>query len=237
MGLGALLIFFGVALLSVRLVIGRSPRARLARARDRRRRGRARPRQRAAEPAADGLDRGGADDRPRARDARRGARRRDHVDVPRRGRRPLDDADYAITAQNNFSPIPISAGEPAPGARRRGGRERPHGDAQVFGDTTSDRRRPADAAMSSRSTGRRARRPSSRNSATTARSSTTASPTTTTSGSAPRSRLTIADGDKLRFKVEGIFDPPTGGSPFGPVTISSRPSTASTRTRGTSTRS
>jgi putative ABC transport system permease protein len=32
--------------------------------------------------------------------------------------------------------------------------------------------------------------------------------------------VTFANGDKRTFKVEGIFDPPTGGSPFGPVTIS-----------------
>jgi ABC-type antimicrobial peptide transport system permease subunit len=34
-------------------------------------------------------------------------------------------------------------------------------------------------------------------------------------------RLTFANGDKQTFKVEGIFDPPPGGSPFGNVTISS----------------
>ncbi|MDX6423517.1 MAG: putative transport system permease protein [Gaiellaceae bacterium] len=33
-------------------------------------------------------------------------------------------------------------------------------------------------------------------------------------------RLTFANGDKENFRIEGIFDPPPGGSPFGPVTIS-----------------
>jgi len=33
-------------------------------------------------------------------------------------------------------------------------------------------------------------------------------------------RLTFANGDKETYRVEGIFDPPAGGSPFGPVTIS-----------------
>ena len=33
-------------------------------------------------------------------------------------------------------------------------------------------------------------------------------------------RLTFANGDKETYQVEGIFDPPAGGSPFGPVTIS-----------------
>jgi putative ABC transport system permease protein len=32
--------------------------------------------------------------------------------------------------------------------------------------------------------------------------------------------LTFANGDTESYRVEGIFDPPTGGSPFGPVTIS-----------------
>ncbi len=41
------------------------------------------------EPAAHGLDRGRADDRPRARDARRHARGRDHLDVHGRGRQHL----------------------------------------------------------------------------------------------------------------------------------------------------
>ena len=33
--------------------------------------------------------------------------------------------------------------------------------------------------------------------------------------------LITPDGRRLRLVVRGIFDPPTGGSPFGPVTISS----------------
>ncbi len=37
-------------------------------------------------------------------------------------------ADYAITAQNNFSPIPVEAADAAAGgARSSGGGERPHG--------------------------------------------------------------------------------------------------------------
>jgi putative ABC transport system permease protein len=32
--------------------------------------------------------------------------------------------------------------------------------------------------------------------------------------------LLLPTGDRHTFKVHGIFDPPTGGSPFGPVTIS-----------------
>ena len=64
--------------------------ARRAGGQVRRRGRRARPGQRAAEPAADGFDRLGADDRARARDARRRDRGRDHAELPRRGRRSLD---------------------------------------------------------------------------------------------------------------------------------------------------
>src|SRR6185295_3725542 len=32
--------------------------------------------------------------------------------------------------------------------------------------------------------------------------------------------LTFANGDKQAFVVKGIFDPPSGGSPFGRVTVS-----------------
>jgi putative ABC transport system permease protein len=32
--------------------------------------------------------------------------------------------------------------------------------------------------------------------------------------------LTFANGDREQYRIEGIFEPPTGGSPFGPVTIS-----------------
>ena len=58
-------------------------RARLARDPDRRRRRLARPRQLAAQPAAHRVDRCGADDRPRPRDARRDARGGHHRHVQR----------------------------------------------------------------------------------------------------------------------------------------------------------
>ena len=32
--------------------------------------------------------------------------------------------------------------------------------------------------------------------------------------------LTFANGERKTFVVKGIFDPPSGGSPFGRVTIS-----------------
>ena len=63
--------------------------ARLAGDEDRRRRRLARARQRAPQPAAHRVDRIRADDRARARDARRGARGRDHAQLPRRRRQDL----------------------------------------------------------------------------------------------------------------------------------------------------
>ena len=71
-----------------------------------------RHRKRAPEPAAHSVHRGRADDRPRARHARRDAGRRHRLVVHRFGER-LFTGDYAITAQNNFSPIPIDAAEAA----------------------------------------------------------------------------------------------------------------------------
>ena len=60
----------------------------------------------------------------------------------------------------------------------------------------------------------------------------------TTSTSARRSRVISPTGDVLRSEAKGIFAPPTGGSPFGTVTISScdlRRNTGSSRS--TSSRS
>ena len=189
----------------------------------RRRGGALAPRQRAPEPAADRVDRGGADDRARARHARRHARRRDHVDVPRTPSTSSGaDADYAITAQNNFSPIPVAAADAAADvAGRRGGRQRPHRRrAGVRRLVLRDRRRTPRRRRSSTSTGRRARTTCSPSSATTARSSTTATPRTTTSRLGSPIELTFANGDRKRSTIEGVFEPPPGGSPFGHVTIS-----------------
>ena len=64
------------------------------------------------------------------------------------------DADYAMTAQNNFSPIPASVGEgiaEVPGVEAVG--DVRTGDAQVFGNAVlRDRRRPARSARCSTST-------------------------------------------------------------------------------------
>ena len=49
--------------------------------------------------------------------------------------------------------------------------------------------------------------------------------------------VTFVTGTTQTFEVKGIFDPPTGGSPFGNVTVSARRGTPRTRSRRTCSRS
>ena len=133
---GTLLVFVGVAMLSAPLIPALVGVPRLAGDADRRRRRVAGARQRAPEPAAHRVDRGGADDRARARDARRDARGRASRRRSAARSNDIFVGDYAITAQNNFSPIPISVGEAAakaPGVTAVGSVRT--GDALVFGET------------------------------------------------------------------------------------------------------
>ena len=129
---------------------------------------------------------------------------------------------YAITAQNNFDPIPIAAGNAAartPGvqaiANVRGGDAEIFngvhqatavgpGGAQIFNMTWLD-------GGSNAIIGRLGAHGSfvDKNFAKK-HSLTIGSPLT----------LTAPTGKSVNVKVIGIFDPPTGGSPFGPVTIS-----------------
>ena len=200
----------------------------------------ARARERAAEPAAHGLDRGRAHDRPRARDTRRRARGRDHGHLPRRRRTSSGAAPTTPSRRRTTSPRSRSP-RPMPPRRRPASRrgQRPHrrgagrsarpifaprstpgrpaifdikwkqGSNEVLADLGDDGAFVDDGyAKKHHLDGRLADR-------------------------AARS----PSGKQLTFVVKGIFDPPAGGSPFGPVTISARPGTASTRTRRTSTRS
>ena len=174
------------------LVAARAParaRARLAGDADRRRRGLARAGQRAPQPAADGLDCRGADDRARARHARRDARGGDHPLVRGRGQRPLRRRLRDHRAEQLLAD---------PDRCRRGGGEVPGvtavgnvrtGEALVIGDVQLlDRgRRAAGRGDQPRLGGGLAGRLRAAR-ATTARSSTTDSPRTTASASARRSR-------------------------------------------------
>jgi putative ABC transport system permease protein len=131
------------------------------------------------------------------------------------------NADYAITAQNNFSPIPVAASEAAaktPGVLAVA--DVRAGEALAYGNKIGI-------------TG--VNPPSSRvfNLDWTAGSPSVLSQLgddgafvdkdyadshhLTVGSPVP---VTFADGSRELFNVEGIFDPPTGGSPFGRVTIS-----------------
>jgi putative ABC transport system permease protein len=130
-------------------------------------------------------------------------------------------ADYAITAQNNYSPIPVDVSEAAataPGVTAVGSVRT--GEAEVYGDVifatavTPGMREVIDMTWKE------------------------GSPEVLSSlgrngafvddgyaddhdlGVGSPVRLTFPNGAKQTFRIRGIFDPPTGGSPFGPVTIS-----------------
>ena len=134
----------------------------------------------------------------------------------------LFTSDYAITAQNNFSPIPISAQEAAAKAdgvvASAGVRT---GDARVFGKTVQ-------ATAVDPQIGRVLTLEWKQGSqAVLARLKDDGA--FVDDGFADDHDLRLGSpvvvetptGDRLRFRVKGIFDPPTGGSPFGPVTFSS----------------
>ena len=133
------------------------------------------------------------------------------------------NGDYAITAQNNFSPIPVSvaaAAAKAPGVDAvgsvRAGQAKSFGD--VFGATAVD---PATSRIFSIDW-------KEGSDAVLARLGNDGA--FVDDGFADDHDLkvgstleeTFANGDRARFRVLGIFKPPAGGSPFGPVTISAK---------------
>jgi len=131
--------------------------------------------------------------------------------------------DYAVTAQNNYSPIPISVSQPLrqspnttavvgvragegrilggtdfltgvdPGASKVFRLDWTNGSPQVM-ETLGDRGAFTDEDF--------------------------AKDHDLTIGSPVE--VQFPSGDKRTFSIKGIFDPPTGGSPFGPITISSK---------------
>ena len=130
--------------------------------------------------------------------------------------------DYAITAQNNFSPIPIAAGEAvtrAPGVVAVG--DVRAGQGACSDPTSSSPRSTRRSGASSTSTGSTARRRCWRPWAPPARSSTTTTrPAHHLSVGSPVV-VTTPTGGRISLVVRGVFKPPNGGSPFGPVTMSS----------------
>ena len=131
-------------------------------------------------------------------------------------------ADYAITAQNNFSPIPIDAAqaaENAPGVDSVASVRT--GEALVFGNpssVTAVTPNSGDAINLDWKDGSQA-----------VFSELGANGAFVDEGFADEHNLTVGSpisittptGKKLDLTVKGIFDPPAGGSPFGPVTFSS----------------
>jgi putative ABC transport system permease protein len=134
----------------------------------------------------------------------------------------LFTGDYAITAQNNFSPIPIDAAEAVarvPGVNTVGNVRT--GEALVAGDvefmTAVDPGMAEVIAMDWKEGSQDVFRTLGEDGAFV------------DDGYAEDSELglgseidvTFPNGNERSFRVEGIFEPPTGGSPFGAVTISS----------------
>jgi putative ABC transport system permease protein len=132
------------------------------------------------------------------------------------------NADYAVTAQNNFSPIPVAAADAV---------------AKTPGVVAVSNVRAGEALSFGHKIGLTAVDPPGRNVFNldwTAGSPSVLGTLGSTGAFVDKDyadshhllvgspvRLTFSDGSRQLFRVRGIFDPPTGGSPFGRVTISS----------------
>ncbi len=131
------------------------------------------------------------------------------------------DSDYGITAQNNFSPIPIAAAEAA--AKAPGVESIMNvraGQALVFGSATN--------VTAVDPTARENIALSWKEGSQDVLAELGADGAFVDDGFADDHdlrvgspvELTFPNGDRATYTVKGIFDPPTGGSPFGSVTIS-----------------
>jgi putative ABC transport system permease protein len=131
------------------------------------------------------------------------------------------NADYAITAQNNFDPIPISAANAAakaPGVEAVGNVRT--GDARAYGKNFF--------ATAVNPVGGSMFKLEWKEGSQAVFSQLGADGAFTDDGYAKRHKLHIGSPIKLTFStgvektfvIKGIFNPPTGGSPFGTVTIS-----------------
>jgi putative ABC transport system permease protein len=130
--------------------------------------------------------------------------------------------DYAVTAENNFDPIPIAVSDPlrhAPGVQRVVGVRT--GEAQIF------RKKHGLSALDPGG--------SQVFSLKWTQGSQAVMDTLGTDGAftdkdfakkhhlriGSHVRVLVPGGDRRVYRITGIFDPPPGGSPFGPLTISS----------------
>ena len=131
-------------------------------------------------------------------------------------------ADYAITAENNFSPIPIAAGQAAASAAGlesiasvRGGQGRAFG--KTIGVTAVEPQAPTVLTLKWQQGSQAVLGQLGSDGAIVAKNY--AKDHALTIGS-PVSFVSPA-GATVRLVVKGVFDPPSGGSPFGEITISS----------------
>jgi putative ABC transport system permease protein len=131
------------------------------------------------------------------------------------------NADYAVTAQNNFSPIPVAAANAitkTPGVTAVGNVRA--GQARAFGDTfNATAVNPAAAPMFNLDW---------KEGSASVFATLGDDGAFIDDGYAKDHHLELGspvplqfpNGEQELFNVKGIFNPPTGGSPFGPVTIS-----------------
>jgi putative ABC transport system permease protein len=131
------------------------------------------------------------------------------------------NADYAITAQNNFDPIPVSAANAAakaPGVEAVGNVRT--GDAKAYGnDFFATAVNPAGGTMFKLEW---------KEGSQAVFSQLGSNGAFVDDGYAKRHKLhigspinlTFSTGVKKTFVIKGVFNPPTGGSPFGTVTVS-----------------
>jgi putative ABC transport system permease protein len=131
------------------------------------------------------------------------------------------NADYAVTAQNNFSPIPVGAADAiakTPGVTAVGNVRA--GEARAFGDTfNATAVNPAAAQMFDLDW---------KQGSASIIAALGDDGAFVDDGYAKDHHLELGspiplqfpNGSQELFNVKGIFKPPTGGSPFGPVTIS-----------------
>jgi putative ABC transport system permease protein len=132
-------------------------------------------------------------------------------------------ADYAVTAQNNFSPIPVSVAAAAaktPGVLAVGSVRA--GQAKAFGKVFNATAVDPDTSKVFSIDWKQG------SNALLARLGDDGAFVTEDYADKHDLKvgspvaLTFANGAKRRFRVDGIFKPPTGGSPFGPVTVAAQ---------------
>jgi len=131
--------------------------------------------------------------------------------------------DYAVTAENNYSPIPISVEEPiksVPGVKAIVGVRT--GEAQIFGKRRTLTGVGPRSAQVFRLDWEDGSQAVMNNLGEDGAFVNTDFAKDHELEVGKGVRLLTPQGERPTFTVKGIFEPPTGGSPFGPVTISSQ---------------